>query len=239
MFAKASIIPFGNGDNVAAMTFADAGAGPGPSGAWELTTLTNPAKGGTGWTKMFGYFKVPTLRNGFTAGITFTAASASYKIYVDDLAIIDVTDAVTANNKLYGRPTPADTIDAGTKLTGQIPDAQVPQITTTWNELYDAFDNSTTPTGTQRTVSDVRSRAATVRGSAVAGESKSSAINTVLFNSQTVAPTILPAAVPTLDRSKLLNPDFSNALQDGGFETGTANVFPFPFDPLIVPDSNE
>ena len=124
MFGKASIIPFGNGDDVAAMTFTST-AGPGPSGTWQNATLTNPAKGGTSWTKMFGYFKIPTLRNGFTAGITFTA-STSHKIYVDDLAIIDVTEAVTTNNKLYGRPTPADTIDAGTKLTGQIPDAQVP-----------------------------------------------------------------------------------------------------------------
>ncbi len=204
MFGKASIIPFGNGDDIAAMTFT-------APGTWALTTLTNPAKGGTGWTKMFGYFKVPTLRNGFTAGITFTAASASYKIYVDDLAIIDVTDAVTTNNKLYGRPTPADTIDAGTKLSGSIADAQVPQITTTWNELYDAFDGTTTPAGTQRTVAQVRARGATVRGSAVAGENKSTTLNTLLYNSQAPTGAILEGAVPGLQASKITSGEFGSA----------------------------
>ena len=232
MFGKASIIPFGNGDDVAAMTFTST-AGPGPSGTWQNATLTNPAKGGTSWTKMFGYFKIPTLRNGFTAGITFTA-STSHKIYVDDLAIIDVTEAVTTNNKLYGRPTPADTIDAGTKLTGQIPDAQVPQITTTWNELYDAFDNSTTPPGTQRTVAQVRTASATVRGSAVAGENKSTTLNTLLYNSQAPTGTILTAAVPSLDAGTKLTGTVPDAqlgpirdLVNGQIESG-ANLIPNP-----------
>ena len=115
-------------------------------------------------------------------------------------------------------------------------------IGSTLNELYDGLGDGTTPAGTQRTPAQVRVRGATVRGSAVAGENKSTTLNTLLYNSQAPTGTILTAAVPglqaskitsgefdsaqipTLGRSKLLNPDFSNALQDGGFETGTAGT---------------
>ena len=43
-------------------------------------------------------------------------------------------------------------------------------IQLSWNELYDGFDNSTTPTGTRRTPSQVRNRGAAVRASAKTGE---------------------------------------------------------------------
>lgn len=74
-------------------------------------------------------------------------------------------------------------------------------IGSTLNELHDGLGdgNTTTPAGTQRTPAQVRARGATVRGSAVAGENKSTALNTALFNSQTVAPQILTAVVPSLD----------------------------------------
>ena len=100
LFSQGTILPFSSGTAISPMTFATAGT-------WSNVTLSNPVRGS--WNRLFGYFKVPTLRNGFTAGITFTAAS-THKLYVDDLVIQDVTESVTANDKLYGRPTPADIV---------------------------------------------------------------------------------------------------------------------------------
>ena len=122
-----------------------------------------------------------------------------------------VTNAKLATSAVTGDKIAGSTIDAGTKLTGSIADAQVPQITTTWNDLYDAFDNSTTPTGTQRTSAQVRTRGATVRGSAVAGENKSTTLNTLLYNSQTPTGAILEGAVPGLQASKITSGEFGSA----------------------------
>ena len=122
-----------------------------------------------------------------------------------------ITTVKVGGFQITGDKIAGSTIDAGTKLSGAIADAQVPQITTTWNDLYDAFDNSTTPLGTQRTSAQVRARGATVRGSAVAGESKSTALNTALYNSQTPAATILTGAVPGLQASKITSGEFGSA----------------------------
>ncbi len=109
LFTQGTILPFATGTAISPMTFTAAGT-------WSAVTLTNPVRGA--WNRLYGYFRVPTLRNGFTAGITFTAAN-THQVYVDDLAIIDVTDVVNTNDKLYGRPTPADTV-AQTKITGSL-----------------------------------------------------------------------------------------------------------------------
>jgi hypothetical protein len=77
-------------------------------------------------------------------------------------------------------------------------------------------------------VAEVRARGATVRGSAVAGENKSTALNTALYNSQTPAATILSGAVPSLDAAKITTGAFAqaqvtNLTTDLGYATDTAD----------------
>lgn len=153
LFAQGTILPSNVGTNIPAMTFAAAGT-------WSSVTLTNPVRAGgpfNGWYKLFGYFKVPTLRNGFTAGITFTAANASYKLHIDDLAIIDVTESVTTNDKLYGRPVSTDTLITGAIPSG-IPSGRIlgtsgtGTITTEVTGLNSAVGSTSNGTGLSGTV---------------------------------------------------------------------------------------
>ena len=107
MFARGTTLPAATGTDATAMTFTVAGT-------WYTVTLTNPTRGS--WNRLFGYFTVPSGRDGFTAGITFTAAS-THKVYVDDLVVYDVTESVNTNNRLYGQPTPVTKL-----IEGAIPD---------------------------------------------------------------------------------------------------------------------
>jgi hypothetical protein len=170
MFAQSTILPFSYGTDIPLMTFTAAGT-------WQNATLTNPAKGGTGWTRMYGYFKMPTLRNGFTAGISFTAAS-THKVYVDDLVITEVTEAVNTNNKLYGRPTPADAITT-TSLPVGIPQAKVAGTVagqTIFNDLQSISGAASGASQNSQAVVDNIAR--TVGGNASAVDQPASTVST-------------------------------------------------------------
>ena len=79
------------------------------------------------------------------------------------------------------------------------------------NETHDGLSGTQTPAGTFRTPAEVRSRGATVRGSAVAGENKSTTLNTLLYNSQAPTGAILEGAVPGLQASKITSGEFGSA----------------------------
>ena len=83
-------------------------------------------------------------------------------------------------------------------------------------------------------MAQVRTASATVRGSAVAGENKSTTLNTLLYNSQAPTGTILTAAVPSLDAGTKLTGTVPDAqlgpirdLVNGQIESG-ANLIPNP-----------
>lgn len=129
------------------------GAGFTAAGTWSYTTLTNPAKGA--WNRLYGYFTVPAGRDGFTAGIRFTAAASHY-VHVDDMVIYDVTESVNTNNKLYGRPTPADTIATASVPTG-IPAGNILNSSGTGNIGSEVSGLSSTVSGQAGTISGLQS----------------------------------------------------------------------------------
>ena len=179
------------------------------------------------WTKFEADLSITHPDAGFfDVSLAFNAYPGSYGVpanqifYFDDFAVYRVTETAATNTALYNSTVPASTVlaavvptlDASKVTTGNFDQNRVTNLTSdlssittgssnTINYLYDAFDGTTG--NTNKTISDMRNRGATVRASAVAGESKSTALNTALYNSQTPAATILTGAVPAIDGSKI------------------------------------
>lgn len=111
------------------------------------------ATGSGAWTKLSGYFKMPTsgTSDGFVAGVLVTGTGT---FYVDDMVVQDVTGSYNTNNALLGTPAPTGTNDV-------VKDSANP-VVQKFTEGYKAT------TGRTYTSSDVQTAADSIRSASAA-----------------------------------------------------------------------